>query len=165
MIYTNKIEKVLFIIISIIVSVSLLIIFISFIYNNFKRTSFEIITNETINNNVISIDNLDLKPGMSQTSNIKFVCKRSGHYQIDFDFIENSYGDLNKYVVLMVIKDDVVLLNDYLDNIYQNNDFLIDEYFTKDEEINLKLKFEMNEDVGNEAEGTKTDFDIKITIR
>jgi hypothetical protein len=65
----------------------------------------------------------------------------------------------------MVIKDDVVLLNDYLDNIYQNNDFLIDEYFTKDEVMNLKLKFEMNEDVGNEAEGTKTDFDIKITIR
>ena len=165
MIYTNKKEKILFIIISIAVTFSLLIIFIPFINNNTKKSSFSIESNEPIKNNTISISNLNLKPGLSKSSNIKFICKKSGNYYIDFDFSEKGIGDINQYVLLTIIKDDEILFNDYLNVLFDNNDFYIQDDFKKDDSMNLEFKFEMPEDVGNEAEGKMTNFDIKITIK
>lgn len=160
----SKKDKILFISISSIIVLSILVIFMPMIFLNIYKTNFIITSNEPISDNVITISNLNIEPGTSKTSFIKFKCQVAGNYNIKLDLEEKGIGYLKKYLTITIKKDGKIYYQDSLEDALKNNDIYVTKEFAKDEEVQLDIIYTMPLDVGNEAQGSSVDFDIKILI-
>lgn len=165
MILDNKKNKILFVVISIFVVCLILAIFIPFMFGKYYNNIFTITSNYTLHNNVINVDELDIKPGNEEVINIDLSCNIRGTYKVLLNFIETSDGTLKDYLVVTIKEGSNTILKEPLKDVLGRSDIYIKDNFCKGESINFVIIYTLPEDIGNEAQGISTTFDIEIIIK
>lgn len=158
-------DKILFATISILLLTSILVIFVPVILTNIKNKSFYITSSDPMVNNIIKVGELTLTPGTSKISSINLKCINTGGYLIRLEFKERGKGNLKDYLNVIIKYNNEVIFEDKLNKVFDNKDIYIDNVFLRDDEVFLEVIYILPEDIGNEAQGAKAKFDIKLIIK
>ena len=117
---------------------------------------------------ILPVRDLTLHPTESREYNVNLFCLASGSYYIYLDYGETVDGGLKEFVDVTVSCGDDIIYEGGLAELL-DTDIVLDfegELRSKDEPpLVLSFKYEMPAAVGNEAQGTYSDFDINLKIK
>lgn len=141
----------------------MLIVFLGKAHDDFKenvRINADGVTEKTL-----TVKNLKLTPTEKKEYEILLTCAASGGYDIVLDYEETNDGGMKSYV------DVTVKCNNQ--NVYEGSlTALLDEdklvefngTLESDEPLVITICYEMPKDVGNEAQGTSSDFKVHLKV-
>lgn len=142
---------------------SLLVMFIGNTHEEFEQ-------NITVNqdgqtDSVVAIRNLTLNPNESKQYSVNLVCDLSGSYIVDIDFIEIDDGGMKQYVQTVVRRDGIIIFSGGLDELLNTDKILsFESVLNGRNPVVLTFEYIMPYEVGNDAQGTTSDFDVNIKI-
>lgn len=128
-------------------------------YEASKNSSDEIqveVESDRVTERVVSVTDLSLYPGKEKTYTLKFNAKSVDEIDVSLGFEETETGKLKNYVIVTVSsgdKTETIGLNELLGGKTLT--------FSGKIEI-ITITYRMDENVGNEAQGAATKFDIRI---
>lgn len=157
-------DKILLTIISIFLFLSIVVIFIPLIFQYKNERYFKISSNDKVVNNVISINDLNLQPGSSKSSIIELECINTNSYKITLIFQETEAGSLKNYLDVEIFYNNKLIYKDKLSKLLSCDDVFINDEFSKNDVDEVTIIYMLPQEIGNEAQGTITKFDIKILI-
>ena len=141
----------------------ILVVFVEHAHGRFKE---DITVSENgVTESVKTVRGLKLNPTESKEYRVNLLCKASGDYYIYIDYTETHDGGMKKFVNATVSLGDTVLYSGSLADLL-DTDAVIEFVGTLEEEDPLPIVFhyEMPREIGNEAQGTSSDFDIEFKI-
>ena len=153
---------VIFITITILVLISIVVIFVPTLYS-LNNKYFKITSSDKLINNTLIISDLALKPGEQKSTNLTLDCLVTGKYKIVFSFQEQYFQDLNDYIIVIIKNDEKVFFEENLNYFFNNHIYVLND-FKKGNVENIEIIYILPYDVGNEAQGKYTNLQIKITI-
>ncbi len=110
----------------------------------------------------LSFDGLYLLPGESQQYTLNLHTKEDGYHDITFEFSEDEFGELKNYLYVKITIGGRTLHDGVLSELLADEAEAI--YYTMNsaypEEVGII--YYMPESLGNEAQGTRTSFDLVI---
>ena len=118
-----------------------------------------------VTESIIPVRDLQLNPTDQKQYEINLVCEASGDYYVSLDFEQTENGGMNPYVNVAVKSDGTEVFSGKLTELLDDDKIIQFEgrlYAT--EPLVITVIYEMPETVGNEAQGTYTDFDIHLEI-
>lgn len=157
-------DKILLTIISLFLFLSIVVIFIPLISQSRNNRYFRITSNEQVINNVISINDLSLEPGNSKRSKIELECISTNKYKLTLLFQEKETGMLKDYLDVEVYYNNDLIHKDNLNTMFNSDGVSIIDDFYSGSNYEIKIIYILPNDIGNEAQGAKTKFDIEILI-
>lgn len=128
-------------------------------YEVSKNSSDEIqveVESDRVTERVVSVTDLSLYPGKEKTYTLKFNAKSVDEIDVSLGFEETETGELKNYVIVTVSsgdKTETIGLNELLGGKMLTFSGKIEK---------ITIKYRMDENVGNEAHGAATKFDIRI---
>lgn len=121
-----------------------------------------------VTESVVPVRNLALNPGLSNEYQLNLVCEASGKYHINLAYEEERDGGMKHFINVKVLCEgfeDPVYYGPLTDLLDEGVVIQFDEYLYKKDPVEIKFIYEMPISIGNEAQGTSADFDVRITIK
>lgn len=119
-----------------------------------------------ITESILPIRDLRLNPTESKEYSVELVCDASGAYDISLDFEELANGGMKPFVNVTVKAGGEVVYEGGLEALLDGDRVLQFEgtlYAT--DPLVISICYLMPHDIGNEAQGTYSDFDIHLKIK
>ena len=142
----------------------MLIVFIEEAHNNFEKN----ITVEAngVTESVIPVRDLQLVPTEKKEYSVNLVCEASGGYFVFLDFVEKKDGGMKPFVVVTVSCDGELVYKGSLAELL-DTDKIVEFVSTleADDPSVITFEYQMPRETGNEAQGTYSDFDVKLSIK
>lgn len=117
---------------------------------------------------ILPVRDLRLNPTESKGYNVNLFCLASGSYYVFLDYQEKEDGGMKEFVDVTVTCGDLTVYSGTLAELL-DGDMILEfegELRSKDKPpLVLSFEYEMPGSVGNEAQGTYSDFDIEIKIK
>ena len=142
---------------------TLLIVFLADAKEKFPK---EITVEENgVTESILPIRDLMLNPTESREYSVNLFCRASGGYYIFLDFEETEDGGMKPFVDVAVKVDGELLYEGKLDALLAPDAAVIEAELYADEPRVFAVTYTMPRDVGNEAQGTYSDFDLTLKIK
>ena len=114
---------------------------------------------------ILSVRELKLVPTDSKKYTVNLLCRASGGYGISLDFIEKADGGMKPFVNVSVKCDGLTVYKGKLSDLLDSAKVIeFDGELKADEPLKITVAYEMPGEVGNEAQGSYADFDIRLKI-
>lgn len=140
-----------------------LIVFLDDAHNRFKQ---DITVNAGgVTEEIMAVRDLHLNPTESREYSVNFTCAASGLYDFAIEYIEEKDGGMKNFVNVNVRFGDELLYSGRLADLFLEDvvlEFQGELHAT--EPVTVKFSYGMPYEVGNEAQGTSADFDIRFTV-
>lgn len=118
-----------------------------------------------VTESILSVRDLKLNPTESKEYSINLVCEATGSYHIDLDYLEKFDGGMKNFVNVTVVCEGATVYEGSLVDLLDNQEVISFEgELHADEPLVVTVIYDMPYEVGNEAQGTYSDFDILLTI-
>ena len=118
-----------------------------------------------ITETLIPVKDLVLTPGAKKDYHVKLICEASGVYFIHAEFIESYDGGMKEFVNVFVELNGERVYEGCLAELLDDGIVVSTEgELHAKEPIDFSFVYEMPVTVGNEAMGTCSEFDVKISI-
>ena len=142
----------------------MIITFIEDTHDNFEKNIT--VDADGVTEEVVAVRELMLLPTESKEYSINLVCAASGAYRIFLDYEEKADGGMKPFVDVVVKSDDKVVYSGNLAELIDGKRTVEfeGELFAKDPLV-VTVCYEMPGGVGNEAQGTFADFDVRLKIK
>lgn len=113
----------------------------------------------------LEVRDLRLIPTQKSEYSVNLVCAASGDYNVYLDYVEKKDGGMKPFVTVTVSCDGNQIYRGGLSELL-DNDIIIEfeETLEAKEPRVITFIYEMPYETGNEAQGTYSDFNIKLTI-
>ena len=121
-----------------------------------------------VTESILPIRDLRLTPTEAQEYSVNLVCEASGSYYIFLDYEETVDGGMKPFVDVTITCGDLVVYTGSLEDLFKEDNILQFEGNLESKEkppLVLTFRYEMPHHVGNEAQGTYSDFDVHIKIK
>ena len=141
----------------------MLIVFLHRADENFEGS---IMVNENgITETLIPVRDLTLVPGTTKEYDINLICEATGSYFIHVDLEESRDGGMKEFVDVLVEFDGVRVYEGKLTELLDEGKVIetVGELHAS-EPLIVTLRYSMSVEVGNEAQGTSSDFDVHVII-
>lgn len=140
-----------------------LIVFLGDAYSDFPdRITVEA---DGVTEKIVNIRDLKLTPTEKKEYSVNFYCAASGLYSFTVDYMEKKDGGMKNYVNVDIIFGDEVIYEGSLSELLDGDVSVeFEGQLCDSEPLTVSFAYEMPKDVGNEAQGTWSDFDIKFTV-
>ena len=127
------------------------------------------VVEDGVTESILPVRDLMLNPTESKEYSVNLYCAASGSYYVYLDYEETEDGGMKHFVDVTVKANDTVVYEGKLDKLIDDPD----EIIQFEGELNAKSKdpfvisitYLMPREIGNEAQGTYSDFDIHLTIK
>lgn len=111
----------------------------------------------------ISLDSF--YPGVSRSYVIAFSCPSDGDYKLSFTFDGSEEGTLQNFLSAQISIGEEVLFDKLLKEYYAAEEaFSYTAHVDGKSSLNVRISYSMSEDVGDEAQGAVTDFELVAEI-
>ena len=143
------------------------IMLLLYLDNAHKTFEGDIEVNEFgVTETVIPVRDLTLTPGDTKNYDVNLFCKATGSYHVTIDFIEDEDGHMKHFVNVVVLADDEQVYEGPLTELIDEKPTIIfDAVLDESEPTVLTFIYEMPVETGNEAQGTFSNFDIRVNIK
>ena len=115
---------------------------------------------------ILPIRDLRLNPTESKEYSIDLYCAASGAYDVYLDYIEKADGGMKPFVEVTVKVGGEVKYEGNLKTLIDNDEII---HFEADlrakDPVVLSITYLMPREIGNEAQGTYSDFDVELSIK
>ena len=114
---------------------------------------------------VFTVRDLRLNPSESKEYSANLVCAASGTFAFELSYEEKTDGGLKQFINVTITADGAVVYQGSLQDLI-NNGLKVNfkgELQAK-EPLVLTFHYEMPREIGNEAQGTYSDFDVHIKV-
>lgn len=123
------------------------------------------IDSDGVTESVLSVQDLKLNPTESKEYSVNLVCAASGTYDVTLDYEEKKDGGLKPFVEVSVKANDETVYEGTLLALLGGDERIeFEGELFQEEPLVVTVRYEMPQDVGNEAQGTYSDFDIHLKI-
>lgn len=123
------------------------------------------VSSEGTTDSLIPIRNLRLSPTESKEYSVNLVCEASGSFYITLSFEELADGGMKEFINVTVRADGELLYEGTLIELLDGDvtiDFEGELHAT--EPLAVSITYEMPREVGNEAQGTYSDFNLHVAV-
>jgi hypothetical protein len=119
-----------------------------------------------VTESVLKVRDLRLNPTESKEYSVKLICEATGSYLITLDYNETSDGGMKRFVNVKVKCGGEVVYEGPLAPLL-DSDYAIEfeGELDSEEPLPICITYDMPRDVGNEAQGTFSDFDVTLKIK
>ena len=119
-----------------------------------------------VTESILPVRDLSLNPTESREYSVNLVCAASGSYIITLDYVEKVDGGMKPFVNVTVTCGELTLYTGSLSDLLDTDIVLkMEGDLYAEDPLTLTFRYEMPESVGNEAQGTYSDFDIDLKIQ
>ena len=119
-----------------------------------------------VTESILEVRDLKLNPTESMEYDVNLLCDASGMYHISLDYNETEDGGMKPFVDVTVKVGGEQVYEGKLEELLRDGVVIECEGELQSKEpLVLSICYLMPYDVGNEAQGTYSDFDISITIK
>lgn len=141
----------------------ILVVAVEKAHSNFDKNIM--VSSNGVTETTLAVRDLKLNPADKKEYSINLVCEASGSYDICLTYDETHDGGMKHFVNVKVFADEK--------NVYSGSlTDLLDKGTTVEFEGTLEAKkplvvtirYEMPYEIGNEAQGTSTDFDVTLKV-
>ena len=113
----------------------------------------------------VEFESLVFNPGTEHEYTIKLKTKKTGKYEISFDFNAEEVSALSQYVKVKILdSDNNVLYDQILQDAIDGEIFKVDCELEKNIKDNLTVVYYLESTVGNEAKNLELTIDLVISI-
>ena len=114
---------------------------------------------------VVEVRDLNLAPSESREYVINLVCKASGGYHITLEYEEQLDGGLKQFVNVAVRLGEETVYEGRLSKLLSGEEKIqFDGVLEEKTPLPITVIYEMPVSIGNEAQGTYADFDVRLKI-
>ena len=104
----------------------------------------------------------DLRPGVTKEFTLYVKSEMGGEYTVKFDFKDSDTGRLNDYISVMIESDDYNEVGKLTELFGRGVKFGCK--VEPKSSTGIKIKYFLDRDVGNEAQGEIADFDLTVEL-
>ena len=140
----------------------MLITFLGQVHEDFPK-NITIDAGET-SDTVFTVRDLQLSPAEYEEYTVNLVCGASGSYHISLEYTQTRDGGMSGFVNVVVTSGDQVVYQGPLDALFQGEVVTFDGELRAKDPLPVTIRYEMPYEIGNEAQGTSSDFDVRIAI-
>ena len=141
----------------------MIITFIEDTHDNFEKNIT--VDADGVTEEVLAVRELMLNPTESKEYSVNLVCAASGAYRIFLDYEEKSDGGMKPFVDVIVKSNDKVVYSGNLVELIDGKKTVeFDGELFAEDPLVVTVCYTMPGSVGNEAQGTFTDFDVRLKI-
>ena len=142
----------------------MLIVFIDYAKDNFGNNIT--VSSEGVTESTLSVRNLRLNPSESKEYSINLVCEASGGFDVTLDFVEKADGGMKPFVNVTVKCDGELLYEGSLTALLDGDEVIVFEAELHATEPRvISICYSMPRSIGNEAQGTYSDFDLYLKVK
>lgn len=154
-------------IVAMVVITAMSIMLILYLDNAHRVFEGDIEVNEFgVTETVIPIRDLTLTPGDTKDYEVNLFCRATGSYHVTIDFLEDRDGNMKHFVNVRILAADEQIYDGTLAELIDEKPTIIfDAVLDESEPTVLTFIYEMPVEIGNEAQGTFSDFDIQVNIK
>ena len=125
-----------------------------------------VVTEDGVTETIIPVRNLTLVPTETKEYSVDFYCAASGTYEFDVSYEETEDGGMKSFVNVSVTFDDEIIYQGSLKELLDTDTVIeFDGYLNDDDPVRVLFSYEMPYEIGNEAQGTWSDFNIAFAIK
>lgn len=143
----------------------MLVVFLKKAHDDFPKDVT--VSENGVTESLLKVRDLMLNPTESKEYSVNLYCAASGSYYVYLDYEERENGGLKPHVDVTVKANDMIVYNGKLQNLIDDPSETIEfeGQLRAKEPLVLTFTYLMPRDVGNEAQGTYSDFDIIMKIK
>ena len=127
------------------------------------------VVEDGVTESILPVRDLMLNPTESKEYSVNLYCAASGSYNVYLDYEETEDGGMKHFVDVTIRANDTVVYEGKLDKLIDDPDEIVQfaaQLKAKDKDpFVISITYLMPREIGNEAQGTYSDFDIHITIK
>ena len=124
------------------------------------------VTENGVTEAVLKVRDLKLHPAESKEYTVNLRCEASGSYFIYLDYNETADGGMKGFVNVTVKYNGEAVYEGSLSSLLDSEEIIeFEGVLEADDPQLLLINYEMPRDIGNEAQGTFSDFDIQLKIK
>lgn len=125
------------------------------------------VVEDGVTESILPVRDLMLNPTESKEYSVNLYCAASGSYYVYLDYEETEDGGMKHFVDVTVKAGDTVVYEGKLDKIIDDPNEIIqfEGQLKAKEPLTISITYLMPSEIGNEAQGTYSDFDIHLTIK
>ena len=158
----NKAAYIAFAVMSVLI---LLTCFLLYYLRNAQRNTLTItLTENGIVNTELKTDFGTSLPGQSSEYTLNFNCKDKGAYRFSFVYTAKEKSPLASYVTVELKDGEERKASGNLGALFSGETLVATYTFTKSATTSMTVRYIMDKDVGDEAQGASLDFDLKLTV-
>ncbi|MBR5140665.1 MAG: hypothetical protein IKV16_06370 [Clostridia bacterium] len=115
---------------------------------------------------ILPIRDLRLNPTESKEYTVDLFCAASGSYNVSLDYTEMADGGMKPFVNVIVRVNGALMYEGGLDSLLTTDEVIsFETELSADDPVVLSLTYLMPREIGNEAQGTYSDFNILLSIK
>ena len=114
---------------------------------------------------VFTVRDLQLSPAEYEEYTVNLVCAASGSYHISLEYTQTRDGGMSDFVNVVVIAKDQVVYRGPMNALLQGEVVSFDGELQAKDPLPVTIRYEMPYEIGNEAQGTSADFDVRVRIK
>ncbi len=140
-----------------------LIVFVEDVHRKFGENIA--VSSDGVTESIKEVKDLMLNPTESKEYSVNLVCEATGKYAIALEFIEKIDGGMKNFVdVTVKLGADVVYEGSLAELLDGGERIEFEGTLEDDVPLPVSVCYMMPYDVGNEAQGTSADFNVKLTV-
>ncbi len=113
----------------------------------------------------LEVRDLTLVPTDKKEYSVNLVCAATGTYDVSLSYDETLDGGMKNFVNVLVTYDNKLAYDGRLVDLIDNSHIIEFECeLTAKTPVVVKISYEMPYEVGNEAQNTYADFDVKLKL-
>lgn len=122
-------------------------------------------TENGITETLIPVRDLVLSPGISKEYDVNLICEASGVYFVHLDLQENHDGGMKEFVNVVIEFDGEKVHEGPLTELLDDG-LVVETTATleAEEPVLITFRYSMPVTIGNEAQGTTSEFDVHVII-
>ena len=141
----------------------MLIVFLDYAKDGFADSIT--VSSEGRTESTLPVRNLRLNPSESKEYSINLVCAASGGFDVTIDFVEKADGGMKPFVNVTVKCDGELLYEGSLTALLDGDEVIVFEAELHATEPRvISVCYSMPYNIGNEAQGTYSDFDLYVMV-
>ena len=124
------------------------------------------VQSEGVTETILPIRDLRLNPSESKDYSINLVCEATGSYLVTLDFLETVDGGMKEFVDVSVTVGGALTYSGRLSELIAGEARAeFETELSATEPVVITVHYEMPREIGNEAQGTYADFDVRLAIK
>lgn len=140
----------------------MLIVFLNWADEEFEDSIM--VEEKGVTETLIPVRDLTLTPGAKKEYHVNLICEATGVYFIHLDYQETHDGGLKEFVKVEIELGGELIYEGGLSELLDGLVIETEGELVADDPIVATFRYEMPLEIGNEAQGTSSDFDIHIII-
>ncbi len=130
-------------------------------HKDFEKDVTIVLDGETLKSLDVSLTGF--YPGMSKEYVIALKCEAEGEYEVSLSFEKKGTGELQNYIQTEIEVDGERVAMSELKSFFDGETAVFDCNLTKSKSVKLVIRYTMPQEVGNEAQGATSDFDLVVS--